>query len=1088
MRKNYKQFFLIYKHFLILLISSSPLFTPAQTTSFISYGMDQGLAQGQVQSLTQDNEGNLWIGTIAGLTKYNGTKFISYTKNQGLAEDWVTCSYKDAAGNIWFGHWAGNVTRYNAKTKTLENLGLEEYTHFKTIKAIKEDGTGRYWIATEGAGIFIYEPANNKMFSLSQKDGLSSNTVYDFVMDPAKNVWIATDSGLTVYNMQKPVNDPESFIRLNTRHGFFSKNITTLYFNTNNELWIGSADKGLAVVRFDKNTPADLSEYIVKSQTLLDESKGLNSSFIKTIYQDHNGTMWVGTVGGGVSKFIPSPDKDRQTALNQGIFKTYSTRQGLNYFNVNTIFEDREQSLWIATDLGLNQFRGERMQIYDEADEVPNNIIWSMCNDNDNNIWLGTNNGLCKIAFNFSTNGGIESHSITNYNQQNGLSSNSVLACFQDSKGNMWFGTGFNGVSMLAKGASKFVTYTKANGLLSDMIYTVAEDKEGNIWFGSKEGATRFNPDTKVFRNYSVKDGLGGNHIYRIFKDSKGVLWLGALGGKLCAYDGSSFKTYDESNGLTHKFILSINEDKKGNLWFGCYGGGLYRFDGKTFINYSINEGLSSDSPFSIVPDNEGNIWIGNNRGIDKFDVKQNTFVHYGKNEGFPGVECNPNAACMDKKGNIWFGTIMGAVKFNPNEDLPNKTAPLTQIFGLKIHLKDTLFPAEAEFKYNQNNITFKFIGVSLTNPKKVNYEYSLEGFDHGWIPANYLVQEAVYTNLPPGKYTFKVRACNNDGVWSEPTTYNFTVQPPFWQTALFYVSAFIFIVFAIYVYDQLRTRNLKLAKAALEKKVQERTIELAIKNEELAEKNKDITDSIRYAKRIQDASLTGIYHVKNVLQQSFIFFKPKDIVSGDFFWIKQRKESIYFAAIDCTGHGVPGAILSIVANNILNKAFEDTTDGSPAAILNRLTLLASTALQSSSDTYQLRDGMDIALCRINTQTKQVEFAGAYNSLYLIRQNKLIEYVADHLSIGNIENSKPYTNHSFGYETNDQLYLFSDGFPDQFGGEKGKKYKYSHFQEFLVKNNNLPVDEQRAALEKEFGTWKGKLEQIDDVLIMGVRL
>jgi serine phosphatase RsbU (regulator of sigma subunit) len=501
-----------------------------------------------------------------------------------------------------------------------------------------------------------------------------------------------------------------------------------------------------------------------------------------------------------------------------------------------------------------------------------------------------------------------------------------------------------------------------------------------------------------------------------------------------------------------------------------------------------MNEGLTSDSPFSIVPDNEGNIWIGNNRGIDKLDVKQNIFVHYGKNEGFPGVECNPNAACLDKKGNIWFGTIMGAVKFNPTEDLPNKTAPLTQIFGLKIHLKDTLFPADAEFNYNQNNITFKFIGVSLTNPKKVNYEYSLEGFDHGWIPANYLVQEAVYTNLPPGKYTFKVRASNNDGVWSEPSTYSFTVKPPFWQTALFYVSAFIFIVFAIYVYDQLRTRNLKLAKAALEQKVQERTIELAIKNEELAEKNKDITDSIRYAKRIQDASLTGIYHVKNVLQQSFIFFKPKDIVSGDFFWIKQRKESIYFAAIDCTGHGVPGAILSIVANNILNKAFEDSTDGSPAAILNRLTLLASTALQSSSDTYQLRDGMDIALCRINTQTKQVEFAGAYNSLYLIRQNKLIEYVADHLSIGNIETSKPYTNHTFAYETNDQLYLFSDGFPDQFGGEKGKKYKYSHFQEFLVKNNNLPVDEQRAALEKEFGTWKGKLEQIDDVLIMGVRL
>ena len=1071
-----------------MLICLGPLFTQAQTTSFISYGMEQGLAQGQVQSLEQDEEGNLWIGTIAGLTKYNGTKFISYTKNHGLAEDWITTSYKDASGNIWFGHWAGNVTRYNAKTKTLENLGLEEYTHFKTIKAIKEDGTGRYWIATQGAGIFIYEPSKNKMFALSSKDGLSSNTVYDLIIDPAKKIWMATDSGLTVYNMQQPVNDPGSFTHINTPHGFFSNNITSLYYNSNDELWVGSADKGVAVISLGKNPPSDLSTHAVNFQIVLDESKGLKSSFIKTIYQDHSGKMWVGTVGGGVSVFVPSQDKEKKSSISQGAFKTYSTRQGLNYFNVNAIFEDREQTLWIATDLGINQFRGERMQIYDEADDLPNNIVWSMCNDANNNLWLGTNNGLCKISFNLSANNKIESHTIANYNQQTGLSSNSILACFQDSKGNMWFGTGFNGVSMLPKDATKFVTYNKTNGLTSDMIYTVAEDKEGNIWFGSKEGATRFNPLTKEFRNYTVTDGLGGNHIYRIFKDSKGVLWLGALGGKLCAYDGSSFKTYDESNGLTHRFILCINEDKKGNLWFGCYGGGLYRFDGKTFINYSIKEGLTSDSPFSIVPDNEGNIWIGNNKGIDRFDIKQNIFIHYGKNEGFPGVECNPNSACMDKYGNIWFGTIMGAVKFNPNEDLPNKTAPLTRISGLKIHLKDTLFPSDAEFKYNQNNITFKFIGVSLTNPKKVKYEYSLEGFDHGWIPADYLVQDAVYTNLPPGEYTFKVRACNNDGVWSEPTTYKFTVKPPFWQTALFYVSTFIFIVFAVYVYDKLRTRNLKMAKAALEKKVQERTIELAIKNEELAEKNKDITDSIRYAKRIQDASLPSSYLFKNSIQHSFIFFKPKDIVSGDFFWVKQKEGSIYFAAIDCTGHGVPGAILSIVANNILNKSFDDAADGSPAAILNHLTILASTALQSSGDAYQLRDGMDIALCRINSKTKQVEFAGAYNSLYLIRQNKLIEYTADHLSIGNIENSKPYVNHAFPYESNDQLYLFTDGFADQFGGEKGKKYKYSHFQEFLVKHNTLSLDDQKIALEKEFNAWKGKLEQIDDVLIIGVKL
>src|ERR1700741_2265808 len=186
----------------------------AQTTSFISYGMEQGLVQSQVQSISQDNEGNLWVGTIAGLTKYNGSRFYSFTKNQGLAEDWITASCKDKNGNIWFGHWAGGVTRYNTATKNLENLGLEEYTRFKSIRAIREDETGRFWIATEGAGVFIYDPVNNKMFALARKDGLSSNTIYDLTIDTYKNVWMATDSGLTVYNLNKQISNPGSFIRM----------------------------------------------------------------------------------------------------------------------------------------------------------------------------------------------------------------------------------------------------------------------------------------------------------------------------------------------------------------------------------------------------------------------------------------------------------------------------------------------------------------------------------------------------------------------------------------------------------------------------------------------------------------------------------------------------------------------------------------------------------------------------------------------------------------------------------------------------------------------------------------------------------
>ncbi|MGZ3902231.1 MAG: two-component regulator propeller domain-containing protein [Bacteroidia bacterium] len=1058
----------------------------AQTTSFINYGMDQGLVQNQVQSISQDNEGNLWVGTIAGLSRYNGTNWVSYTKNANLSEDWVTCSFKDKEGNMWFGHWAGGVTRYNNTTQKLENLNLEEYTRFKSIRGITQDITGKFWIATEGAGVFIFDAQTEKMYSLSMRDGLSSNTVYDICQDDKQNVWMATDSGLTVFNLNKPIASASSFIRISPKNGLYSKNITAIKFTSTNLLVIGSADEGIAIVPMEQGI-TDWANYILKNQIVLGSGSGLKSNFIKTIYEDHKKNVWVGTIGGGISELITDKNLLTKEALQGVFFKSYSTRQGLNYFNVNAIYEDREHNLWIGTDLGLNLYRGDFLQTFDEADELPNNIVWSIFSDSQNNIWFGTNNGLAKMSFTYERDGKIENHKLTKYTTKEGLSSNVILSVFEDSKGNLWFGTAFSGVCMLPKGSNNIKAYNVKDGIANEMVYSIAEDKNGNMWFGTKAGATRFSPETGEFRNFTENDGLGGNHVYRIFKDSKGLLWIGALGGNLCVYDGNSFKKFDENDGLKQKFILCINEDKKGNIWFGCYGGGLFKYDGKTFTNYTTKDGLKTESPFSITVDDKNNIWIGDNRGIEKFDTQQNIFYHYGKQEGFMGVECNPNAACIDKQGCFWFGTIMGAVRFNPAEEAPNTFPPLTKIYGLKIHLKDTLFPADGVFKYNENNLTFKFIGVSLTNPDKIKYEYTLVGFDHGWIPAK-AVQEATYTNLPAGDYVFKVRSYNNNGVCSEAASFAFKVKPPFWQTALFYVFIILLILFGMFVFDKVRTRNLKLQNAQLEDKVKERTQQLAIKNIELAEKNKDITDSIRYAKRIQDGMLPREDQFKNLIPNYFIMFKPKDIVSGDFYWIRKHENVVYVAAVDCTGHGVPGAFLSIVANDLLNDAFEKATTKSPANILNELTQLAASALHAKVDDMELRDGMDIALCKIDHVNGLIEYSGAHNSLYLVRENKLIEYNADNTSIGTIESNKPYTNHVFKTEKNDMIYLFSDGYADQFGGEKGKKYKYQQLQQHLVKNNNKSLDLQKHLLEQDFEQWRGGLEQVDDVLIIGIRL
>lgn len=1064
----------------------------AQTTSFIYYGVEQGLSQSQVQSIVQDDEGNLWIGTLSGLTKYNGRSFKVFSRNDSLAEDWITTLYKDHNGNILMGHWAGGVSIYDFQTKKIENLNLEEYTRFKTVTCIVQDEQNRYWIATEGAGIYVFDPQNNKMVSITKKDGLSSDNVYSLVLDQKSNVWIATDIGVTIFDSKKEIGSASSYSILNTGTGLHSNRITTLSLVNYNEIWVGSADAGVMVLKVNDNfNPKLPSQTIENAGQRIDMKNGIGSNFVNCIVEDKMHNIWIGTTGGGATKCVPFPSKDRTEALSKAAIYNYNTKQGLNYFNANAIYQDKEGNVWIGTDIGLNQYRGERFQLYDEADSLVNNLVWTTLCDKDGNIWLGTNEGISKISFSYSPINKKQYHKIRNYTTKDGLSSNVILSSFEDKDGNVWFGSGFGGVCKLNTSTNKFETYNKTNGLAGDVVFAISDDNNGNLWFGTKEGVSKFDPEKKTFRNYTVTDGLGGNNVYRIFKDSKGNLWFGALGGSLSMYDGTSFKSYTEKDGMRHRFILCINEDKDHNLWFGAYGGGLYMFDGKTFTNYTVKEGLTTDSPYSIIADNDNKIWIGGSRGIDRFDPEKKKFIHYGKAEGFLGVETNPNAVCIDKSGNLWYGTIMGAVRYSPKEDKVNTVEPQTSIYGLKLFMKDIPFPDDAHFAYDQNHLTFSFVGISLTNPENVRYQYKLEGFDNDWLPGYTTNNEAVYTNLSPGTYTFMVRACNNDGTCNvTPATYKFTIAPPFWQTVLFYVLVGIFVIFGIFVFDKVRTRNLKAAKKLLEEKVEERTEELALKNAELAEKNKDITDSIRYAKRIQEAILPNAGTIKNALPDAFIFSKPKDIVSGDFYWIEKKGEHVYFAAVDCTGHGVPGAFMSIIGHDILSQAISDHVNISPAELLDILNRGVSERLNQTAEDIRLKDGMDVAMCKLNYKTLELEYAGAYNPLFIVRGKELLETKADNIAIGSYSknNLENYKNHIIQLQKADTIYIFSDGYADQFGGANGKKFKIAQFKAMLISLNGMAMEKQKEIIERSIEEWRGPLQQVDDMLIIGVKV
>ncbi len=290
---------------------------------------------------------------------------------------------------------------------------------------------------------------------------------------------------------------------------------------------------------------------------------------------------------------------------------------------------------------------------------------------------------------------------------------------------------------------------------------------------------------------------------------------------------------------------------------------------------------------------------------------------------------------------------------------------------------------------------------------------------------------------------------------------------------------------------------DLRENERVLEEKVLERTEqvvrqkeEIEIKNSELEVLFKHVTDSIKYAKRIQDAILPPESLIRKVLPNSFVLFRPKDIVSGDFYWIDKKSNKTMFGAIDCTGHGVPGAFMSIVGYNILKQVIDNNENTSPAFILDRLNEGVSETLHHGMDVAQAKDGMDVAFCTIDFSTLELQYAGAYNPLYIVREGQLIEIKADKFPIGLFlgEEKKKFTNHIMQLQKGDAVYIFSDGYADQFGGPKGKKFMISHFRNLLVQLSSLSIEQQKQTITRTLNDWCGKLDQVDDILVVGLKI
>jgi ligand-binding sensor domain-containing protein/serine phosphatase RsbU (regulator of sigma subunit) len=1041
----------------------------SQTFHFTTYGVKDGLAQSNVSGIVQDTSGFYWIATEGGVSRFDGKNFINYTTESGLSDNNVSAIFLDRTNTLWLGHENGTLTHFDGTTFT--SIKSRLLPKDKKIYSFFQDSQGSLWVSTATGGVIrIVDPARAlteksklQIKVYSGRDGLS-HYVFTTEEDPTGDLWFLTDIGVKIF--RKNTRKFEFFRPSNMPLG----QVTSLVRDHDGNFLIGTTNG--SVYRYHHDTGR--FETIISANEAGSITGSAGPNFIYTILEDSKRNIWASGSNHGIYRFEKVAGK--VTAFN--------TSNGLAVNKVKCIYEDKEGNILFGTSgEGVQVFSGERFVSFSKSNGLLDNQVWAVTRDARGRYWFGTNEGV--TIYDPVPGPG---HGYTSLTMKDGLPSNNVRTLTSDRRGDIWIGTWGGKAVKYDVAAGRIVNYPALNDVVNPLVSCILTDRKEHVWIATVEGIVVLDEATRAVRTIRTIDGLSDNDISCLYEDSKGRMWIGTRQKGVTVYDNGKYTIYSRENGLNYASISSITEDGKERIWIATEGGGAFVFNGKNFVNFKSSHGLVSDYIILAATDNRGNVWLGTNKGLNKCDVNVDKFTAYQKGDGFTGVETKPRAVYRDSYGNLWFGTVNGAFKYDPSKDVPLSTKPITRILNFRVNLREYPLQRFTELSYKENSLSFDYIGVSLANPEGVQYKLKLEGFDSDWKVTSQ--SSVIYSNLPHNKYVFKLIACNSSGVCSDPIELKITVTPPYWKTWWFYLIVITVVVSALFIYIKLRERKLMHEKRVLEEKVAERTAEVVEKNKELDEINKDITASIRYAKRIQDAILPPDDYVRKHLPNTFVLFKPKDIVSGDFYWMEDREDSVIFAAVDCTGHGVPGAFMSIVGHNLLDRVVSEQNITQPAKILDELNKsITGTLRQKDLEDNTVRDGMDISLCTFHRKKGLLEYAGAYNPLWLVRGNEVIEIKANKFPIGNSKagDVKRFTNHEIQLMKGDTLYIFSDGYADQFGGPLGKKFKSSAFKQLLIAAQHLPMEEQRELLNRTMEEWRGSHEQVDDILVIGTR-
>ncbi|WP_306639722.1 SpoIIE family protein phosphatase [Sanyastnella coralliicola] len=998
-----------------------------------------GLFERFIYSLEQAPNGYLLAGTANGLYRFDGNSFSIADTSDGLPNSFITASER-VGDHVYFGHFDGAISKTDG---TQYHLVYPGGANNERVVASAHNAEHILFLRQNGTLVNINIEGVTEIIEVSLDGALPK----DCLLGLNNDVFIATDLGLARYDFSSSSLSWESALDGN--------DITALH--STNQGAIAVAMAGFGLVSYDP-TLSEFTPLYLNSTTASWE--------VTDMCYRHN-ALWVATNKQGLFRLDEQFKGEYQRAIevNKGLKNPVNS--------TGVLFLDREENLWIGSNgEGLMMLSDDVFRLESLGGNYQINDILTQ----QNSCWLASDKGL--LQWNTEMTETTAMVALPD--------SASVSQLSLDDSYHLWLGTEDHGLYCYDHEEGKFEKVRLSDDRLNQRVNDILN--VGAITYVATDFGVYQIRENRVISHLTMQSGLPHNVVKTLFQSTDGTIWIGTRNNGLVKIESGVMQAIDLNQEQLID-VLCIDEDQIGDVWIGTSGGGVLKIDERGVHTFDRSSGLFSDYCYAIHASAEGFVWTGHKGGISRIGIEEGQIRTFATNE--LGLESfTPNSVGGDRYGRILFASDQGLLSYNPVEDMTDQVAPLINL--TMVSISDSLYPLNSAIELPSGSYRFDigFVGISFLNSDQVRYEYFLDGHDLSWSDP---VEESHvrYPRLDHGSYTFRVRALDESGQTNgEEAQLNIYIAKPFWKEWWF----FFFVIFVVFITARIVVKRREFVmvqnQERLQKELDVRTREVVKQKELLEITNKDITDSIRYAKNIQKAILPEPDSLQSHFRDSFVFYKPRDIVSGDFYWVEKFGSKVLIACADCTGHGVPGAFMSMIGTVLLKDVSKKHNVWSPDELLYNLDKELTEMLYNENSPFTVRDGMDISIVEYDHDTSMLRFSSAKRPVVVYRDGVRSEIKGDRHSVGGtgLGMGKRFTLHQMKLSPGDIFYQFSDGISDQFGGENGKKLKKSGLMQIFDSIHNLSLDVQRSMLHQRYFEWKGHHPQIDDIIVLGVRV